>query len=170
MDVQVNGKTVGHFNEKTKQFTKKVKKSVHLFKKAHAWGISNEVIEQLRKLECIKIVVFDTEEQNYYVCLFSTFTEKAFERQFEGYEPQSFLPTEYWDQFDKDRKLIQKSKESGQKTVEDFQEVETTYLISYWDPKDETRKVGKAVGVREKDAFMKSRQDAIIVKVVKSGA
>lgn len=78
-------------------FVKRAKKSVHLFRKGNAWGISEEVVERLKDTDCDLIIIRESEEAKYYAVKFDVFVENSWVHTFQGFEQQRFLALDWWD-------------------------------------------------------------------------
>lgn len=59
---------IGNLDKSSKTFTKNVKESKHLFKKANAWGIDSETFNRILLPENYTIHIFDREQRmDYYI-------------------------------------------------------------------------------------------------------
>jgi hypothetical protein len=103
---KIKGKIVGAL-EDDGIFRKDVKFSVHFFRKARAFGISEQVVETLRKENCKSIQITDTEKREIWKTDFEMFDKKSWTMQFDDYEPQKFLAQERWNIEDFFGRIIQ---------------------------------------------------------------
>lgn len=88
-----DGKIIGIVSGDT--FSKKVKKSKHLFRKLDAWGLDKSVLDEIicNGVQIIKI--HEVEENKDYIASVKDFIEKGVVDDF-GYSPQVFLPLVYF--------------------------------------------------------------------------
>ncbi len=108
MIFKINGKNVGELNNGI--FFKEVKFSKHFFRKAKAFGVSAEIIGDLRKNDCHTIRIIDTENKEIWETPFEMFDAKSWLMQFPPHEPQKFLAQERWNITTLDGELIQAMK------------------------------------------------------------
>lgn len=162
MELKIGQRTVGKYNPDTKQFYKVVEKSKHLFNKDKSWGISTQVLKDLEKVGCEKIVIFETEEQEYYVTPFTVFMEKSWEHAFEDHDLQRFLRVKHFDIYDKERNLKEKSEATGQIT---FHLPTKQWTIVYRD-KEGYNKMVRVESESEKEYYLK--QEKAVISETKS--
>jgi hypothetical protein len=95
--LQNNGKirTIGNIEGDT--FYSKRKKSKHFFRKANAWGIDNQTLNDLEVIHGVKnIVIVDTESGKRYKTTVDNFKEKGFYLNYKDFNKQIFLGEEDW--------------------------------------------------------------------------
>jgi len=94
---QSNGerRTIGTLINRT--FTKRVKESMHLYKKLDAWGIDADVFIKTLKAESDYIVVEDIESRNVYRVKTEVFSDNGKYLHFKPHRAQIFLPRMYWE-------------------------------------------------------------------------
>ena len=83
-----------------KRFFAHRKKSSHLYRKLHAWGVDITAIEDLKEKGKIEtIVVLELEEEKTYVVEVDKLLDKGEYLHFKPHRPQIFLPLKEWEVF-----------------------------------------------------------------------
>jgi hypothetical protein len=95
MKIKVKGKVIGELLE-SGVFVKRVRKSLHLFRKFNAWGIDGNVFTNKLKPINAKIVIYDEEEDIRYETTAKHFEAKGqwmhFKKDTADHYAQIFLP------------------------------------------------------------------------------
>lgn len=103
--LKVNNKIVGELDEDSKIFTKKVKRSRHLYgtksRDPLSWGIDGDIFNKYLLPENYVLIVEDSEEKVTYMTRSENMREKGFWRTFGNYKSQIFLSLEFWDKIEK---------------------------------------------------------------------
>lgn len=86
---------VGFLNTESKVYRTKRKKSKHLLIVMDAWGLDQDIADQLAQEGCVEIRVLDEESGDVYSVSFELFMDKGIAKNFVG--PQLFLPRKYWE-------------------------------------------------------------------------
>jgi len=98
--IEINNKKIGELDETFKTFTKKVKRSKHLYgtksKDPESWGIDGEFFEKRLLSENYTIIINESEEKKTYTSTAENMKNNGFWRTFGGHRPQIFLPVEFW--------------------------------------------------------------------------
>jgi hypothetical protein len=76
-------------------FRRVVDKDRHLMRKYNAWGIQYNILEQLRKEDCLEIRIKEKVEQKIYTVGFDKFMNEAVVEDY-GDGMQAFLPLDKW--------------------------------------------------------------------------
>jgi len=104
--IMVNGKVKMVGQALGNIFYKKVKKSKHLFRIANAWGIDVAVFQQAQKDGCIKIMIYDEENDVTYTTTFELFSISGFKKDFGAFGAQIFLPLKYFNMINAKQALL----------------------------------------------------------------
>ncbi len=94
--VRLSGRLVGEYHPASKIFVKKVRESVHLFRKTNSWGIDSKIIEALDSRGCKLIRVWDRENRTLYETKLHTWKDNAKYLKFD-FGLQSFLKLDFFD-------------------------------------------------------------------------
>lgn len=79
-----------------KTFLKNVTRSKHLFRMANAYAVDTAQIKQFEDTE-VNLILFSEEDTGtVYATTPEAFRLHGFEKQFPGYEKQTFLPLKHW--------------------------------------------------------------------------
>lgn len=100
-----DGKVIGFLNAET--FTKHVKKSKHLFRKANAWAVDTAALEKALKAGANMLEIIDLDEEKHYLIEAAKFAEHGKVINF-GYGEQKLLPLRYFNVFNKFGQTISK--------------------------------------------------------------
>jgi len=88
------GKFAGTFENGV--YSKNVRGSVHMLRSPLGWSIDKDIVDNLARLGCVEIQIFDKESKTLYYARFEDFTEKAIPLN-RGFGEQLVLSLNYWD-------------------------------------------------------------------------
>lgn len=91
--ITAKGWVVGQFEEGV--YRKTVKGSIHMMQSPMGWASDKDICEDLAKLGCKEIRIFDKEKGKTFVASFEEFMAKAIPID-RGYGEQLALPLRYW--------------------------------------------------------------------------
>ena len=98
-EIVVNGKKIGHLVDGV--FTKRVNSQIHKMRKFPAYGITTATLDELRRMDCQKIVIHETDTGITYTSdLIAWFNDDIRSMTFGGFEKQSFMPLERMKKFE----------------------------------------------------------------------
>lgn len=85
------GRVIGRFKNGT--YYKSVLKSKHLMKIFNGYGIDKHIVDELKELECEKILIREKDTGLVYDCPFEVFLDNCVARNFDGM--QCFINKKY---------------------------------------------------------------------------
>ena len=89
-------KYIGNYDPDTNVFSKKVKYSVHFFKKLNAWGIDAGYYTNVLKDNNSLIIVYDEENQRRYITTARIMAKRGEYKHYKPHRSQIFLVLHYW--------------------------------------------------------------------------
>ncbi len=90
--LRIDGKIVGHFDDKSKTYTKNVEERKHKMWKYRGYGIQNSIVIRLQKLGCKKVIIKELDTKKTFEAKFSQYLETSKVYDF-GHGEQAFVPT-----------------------------------------------------------------------------
>lgn len=105
-------RVIGNYNPEKNVFSKRVKKSKHLFLKTNSWGIDAKYFTDVLLPNNTTIKIFEVEENISYKISAEKFKKNCDYFHFKNNRAQIFCPLRYFEVSDKKRKLSENQKQT----------------------------------------------------------